>query len=363
MPLRIGVAVPVHNRRALVSLTLDSLLCQAGDLRVVIAVVDDGSTDGTYEHLLGRYAEQLLRVEDRLSGEVCDLSPAGSVLLIRQPNQHVSAARGAGLRALYQIGCDAFSHQDSDDLALPWKLQALAETLREASGAGLAHGRSQDISPEGFLLPEGAGDHERPFASHRPGGSLWERARRGGFRPGDLGKVNYIHNQTVLYTRGALEAVGLEDLYRPDLRYGEDWDLHQRMERAGVRLAFCDRYVALSRLSPGGLSARQAKAPISPISPTSIEELIARRDRLMGAGQLVDAYQAAAQVAARQQTNESEAVLAEARQRLVELLCQAREQARDKGQRGAALSYARQVFALSPCAAAAAALVELSATF
>lgn len=76
LPL-VSVVIPTHNRCGFLREAVESVLAQSYAPMEVI-VVDDGSTDGTAV-MLGEYAAALT--------------------VIRQPNQGVSAARNAGIRA------------------------------------------------------------------------------------------------------------------------------------------------------------------------------------------------------------------------------------------------------------------------
>jgi hypothetical protein len=60
--------------------------------------------------------------------------------------------------------------------------------------------------------------------------------------------VHYTHNQTMMYTRAAIERVGLDNLYPDGVHYAEDWQFHIRLDAAGVRFVFCDDYVAITRI-------------------------------------------------------------------------------------------------------------------
>jgi glycosyltransferase involved in cell wall biosynthesis len=261
---RVGIVIPTYNRRHLVAQAIASALGQtfAGEVRIV--VVDDGSTDDTVAHLIRLYRSEIARVEDRLSGRRQTFA-GRRITIIRQENMHISAARNTGLRQLYDMGCQFLTPIDSDDLALPNKLADLVAYLKSHPEVGLVHSRNLTVSLDGALLRSPVGgsdvwgpdteyenhgvrDREWPDATR---GSIWERARQQRFRKGDLQKINYISNQGVMYTRWALEKVGLDAPYRIDLKKGgEDWKLHIDLEDADVNIGFCDAYVALYRQHP-----------------------------------------------------------------------------------------------------------------
>jgi len=56
----ISVIVPTYNRRSIISQSLDSVLAQDWP-RIELVVVDDGSSDGTAEHLRKEYDTKIRR--------------------------------------------------------------------------------------------------------------------------------------------------------------------------------------------------------------------------------------------------------------------------------------------------------------
>jgi glycosyltransferase involved in cell wall biosynthesis len=106
----VSVILPTYQRRELVKRAVASVLAQTyRDFELI--VVDDGSTDGTREALVG--------LDDRLRYQW-------------QPNRGVSAARNAGLR-LARGSIVAFL--DSDDRWFPDHLAVLNEVLDRSPGA------------------------------------------------------------------------------------------------------------------------------------------------------------------------------------------------------------------------------------
>lgn len=116
MPL-FSVVIPTFNRQELLRQTLVSVWAQSlTDYEVI--VVDDGSTDGTWEEL------------QALGSRVCAL---------RQNNAGPGAARNLG--AEYATG-DYLAFLDSDDLWFPWTLETfrdLAVHERPAVVCGRVH--------------------------------------------------------------------------------------------------------------------------------------------------------------------------------------------------------------------------------
>jgi len=94
---RVSVIIPTYNRSRMLKEAIDSVLSQDYP-HFELVVVDDGSTDATAE-LLQAYGQDLV--------------------VIRQPNRGVSAARNAGIAA---ASGRYIAFLDSDDLWLPQKL-------------------------------------------------------------------------------------------------------------------------------------------------------------------------------------------------------------------------------------------------
>lgn len=113
----LSVVVPVYNRHGLVMDTLRSIASQQGE-RFDLIVVDNGSTDGSYE---------LLQQElPRLAGD------GVSIRLLRQMKPGAAAARNMGLSA---VETDWTLFFDSDDIMLPGHIHRFMETARSNKDA------------------------------------------------------------------------------------------------------------------------------------------------------------------------------------------------------------------------------------
>jgi len=94
---QVSIIIPTYNRAAMLKEAIDSVLAQDfQDFELI--VVDDGSTDQTLE-IINAYRED--------------------ITILRQPNQGVSSARNAGIKA---ASGSLVAFLDSDDLWLPQKL-------------------------------------------------------------------------------------------------------------------------------------------------------------------------------------------------------------------------------------------------
>lgn len=107
----VSAIIPTFNRRASVTEAVESVLTQTQPPDEIV-VVDDGSTDGTAEHLRDRFAD--------------------GVRCITQPNAGVSAARNRGLR---EATGELAAFLDSDDRWLPEKLARQTRVMQRAGVA------------------------------------------------------------------------------------------------------------------------------------------------------------------------------------------------------------------------------------
>ena len=140
MPL-FSVVIPTFNRRELLLQTLASVWAQSlTDYEVI--VVDDGSTDGTWE----------------------ELQALGSrVRALRQKNAGPGAARNLG--AQYATG-DYLAFLDSDDLWFPWTLATFRDLAADGGPAVVSGLRDQFKEAPAFLPVHGAPLRTRVFPDY-----------------------------------------------------------------------------------------------------------------------------------------------------------------------------------------------------
>ena len=118
-PRLVSVIVPVFNRSGMLGDAVESVLDQSYR-PIEIIIVDDGSTDDTYEQ-----AQRLAAIHPDV------------VRVIRQPNAGPGAARNAGFA---RSTGEFVQYLDSDDLLEPRKFERQVEALRANPTAGLAYG-------------------------------------------------------------------------------------------------------------------------------------------------------------------------------------------------------------------------------
>jgi glycosyltransferase involved in cell wall biosynthesis len=223
----VSVVIPSYNRAYCITTTVDSTLAQTHK-NLEILIVDDGSSDGTRELIAERY-----RDEPR-------------VRYIYQSNAGVSAARNHGLRLARG---EFLALLDSDDIWLPWKVEAQLRCLEALPTAGMIWTDMDAIGPDGQLLYRRyltrmytsyqKFTRDQLFRESRPLASIDAGLASTLSNPrvflGDIFSPmitgNLVHTSTVLLRRERFEHVREFDV---NLRYsGEDYDFHLRTCREG----------------------------------------------------------------------------------------------------------------------------------
>lgn len=187
----LSVAMPVRDGARHVGAALDSLAAQTLP-GIEVVVVDDGSTDATPE---------IVAAQARTWAE----GAHGRIVLIRQENAGVSAARN---RAVAAARADLVGFLDADDLWHPAKAARQVALMRGAPEVALSHTGFRIVDADGRDLLERA----VPPAGPLPLARLMRR--------------NVIHTSTVVARADALAAAGGFDA---TLRGFEDFDLWCRI--------------------------------------------------------------------------------------------------------------------------------------
>jgi len=179
----ISCTVPVFNGEQYLGETLDSVLNQSYS-PVEIIVIDDGSTDGTFD-VVRKYGSQLTYV--------------------RQENSGAPSARNRGLAAAKG---EFVSFLDADDLWHPDKLMRQMKCFRDRPELDVCITHLQN-----FWIPE-LDEERRNFEGHRLADVL----------PGWV-------TQTLLTRRAFFDKIGW---FNPSLRLGDGTDWFLRITESGA---------------------------------------------------------------------------------------------------------------------------------
>ena len=218
----VAVVIPTWNGRDYLDVVLPSLRAQSfGAHRVT--VVDNGSSDGTAEHLRERYPEVHL------------VELGANMGFAAAVNRGIEASEGEFVAVV------------NNDLELvPDWLEEMVAALREHPGAGSATGKMLFYDRRDTI--DGAGDFTSWYAISAPRG-------RGETDRGQYDAPEPVFSAcggAALYRRAALDAVGLfdEDFFA----YVEDVDWGFRAQLAGWTCRYVPRAVAFHM--GGATSAR-----------------------------------------------------------------------------------------------------------
>lgn len=210
MPLAVSIVIPAHNAAATLGATLASVFSQSHqDWEIVI--VENGSTDHTADVALG-FASRDPRIR-----------------AVSNPIKGVSPARNCGIELARH---DWLLFLDADDWILPSHLEKLTAILASDPSIDAVHCGWRRVNIEGVTIFEEFGSDDSdlfpllartcPFAIH-----------------------------ACLVRRSLVREVGSFD---PSLRTCEDWDLWQRLARAGARFAALPEILACYRARPNSAS-------------------------------------------------------------------------------------------------------------
>jgi peptidoglycan/xylan/chitin deacetylase (PgdA/CDA1 family)/GT2 family glycosyltransferase len=206
--MEISVVIPARNAAATLAETLASLRAQTFSTWEAL-VVDDGSTDRTAEI-------------------ACEAGAADPrIRLLSGPGEGPGAARNAGIA---QARADWLLFLDADDAIEPTHLERMAGALNDGEMDGAICGWTR-------MMPDG----RRGPACLPEGGDLFDR----------LARYCAFAIHACVVRRARVEEVGGFD---PSLLTCEEWDLWQRLARAGARFAQVPEVLALYRLRPGSTS-------------------------------------------------------------------------------------------------------------
>ena len=246
----VSIVIPAYNCEGTIVEAVESCLAQSYTDREVI-VIDDGSTDGTFERV------------SRIPG----------VRAVRKANGGVASARNAAMR---EAKGDLIAWMDADDVMHPDRIALQVAVLREHPGAVLA---SSDFSAfrdgEPDFDPSHITSYYRAVRVTGSAGGLYDRDAapvqlEGAPRRVHLGRAyerllrgNFIHPPTVLVRRSTWERAGGFD---ESLRYGCEYDHLLRVARQGD-FAYIDAPLLRYRRSATQLShaASHGRMPLDTI--------------------------------------------------------------------------------------------------
>ena len=259
----VSVIIPTHDRAAVITRAVDSVLAQEGaELEVI--VVDDGSTDATRAVLESRYGED------------------PRVTYLHQEQAGVAGARNAGLA---HAGGELVAFLDSDDVWRPGKLALQLACLQKVPEAGMIWTEMKALDATGDPVPGSSlrsiftfrAGFEELFA-HRLALSEVAPGQSGTLYWGDLYDAivtgNLVLPSAALLTRERLRAVGG---YDETLQVsGEDFDFFLRTCRAGP-VAFVDVPTVLKQADrPDALTHPSRRLHLARNYVTTMEGALAR---------------------------------------------------------------------------------------
>ena len=223
----ISVVMPAYNSSRFIETALDSVVAQSFAPREII-VVDDGSTDDTFERVQHWQA-----------------NTKHTTTLLKQSNQGVSAARNHAIRSAKG---DWVALLDSDDI---W----LAEHLRQLGGAVQNYPDLIAVFADGIYFDAEKKSESPPIARNKA-----LRAAEGGHcdKVYPLGAIFFeillpglfFPPSVFMFRRQAALTVGLFD---ESIKASEDREFILRLSRAG-RFAFVDHVLAKIRIHETNLS-------------------------------------------------------------------------------------------------------------
>lgn len=205
----VSTIIPVHNRPAMLTEAVTSVLDQTWPYIEVI-IVDDGSTDNTAE----------------IAEDLCRRHPE-RVQLVRQANAGPGAARQRGVDSSRG---EFLQFLDSDDLLLCDKFEVQVSGLRSDPEADIAYAKAF-VREAGKLAPCPEHGDGQPLRSLFPAllqDRIWKTI-------------------TPLYRRSAIEKMGAW----PRKRQLEDWEFDAQAGAIGLKLHYDDVFVAESRHHEG----------------------------------------------------------------------------------------------------------------
>ncbi len=223
----ISVVVPAYNSSRFIEAALDSVVAQTLAPREII-IIDDGSTDDTFERIQHWQAKTKL-----------------NITLLKQANQGVSAARNHGIR---NATGNWIALLDADDIWLAEHLTRLAGAVHVyadliavfADGVYFDSEKKSKSSPIARVKALRVSEAKQGNKVHRLGAKFFEVLLPGLFFP----------PSSLIFKREAALKVGLFD---ESIRASEDREFILRLSRLG-QFAFVDQALVKIRIHESNLS-------------------------------------------------------------------------------------------------------------
>lgn len=210
----VAVVIPCYNASAYVGQAIASVLAQTYQ-RFEIVVVDDGSTDDSYE-AISHYKD--------------------SIKILRQHNQGVANARNAAIRSL---SSEYIAYLDADDRWLPHKLQVQVDYLEQHPNVAAVHSGVVYIDADGSRLAENK--------------VQW-------FPPEQMTFANLLRHNTITLSSVLQRRSSLDDeLFAQRAAPCEDWDLWLRLVADGHRVGYIADSLAEYRVHSANSSAHEVR--------------------------------------------------------------------------------------------------------
>lgn len=239
----VSVALVVYNGAKDVASAIDSVLAQTYQPMELI-VVDDGSTDGTWD-VLQRYGNR--------------------ITAIRQKNGGLPVARNT---AMSHSRGEFIALMDHDDLCMPERLAVQAALLKAYPEVGLCSSDFSAFSDQGPIEASHIGSYYSqcdprtggvaalyPHSAQLDVNGLVVRILKGDVYE-KIAFGNFVHPPTIMVRADVARAVGPFDV---EARTTCDWDWIVRVAKHGP-IGYVDRPLLDYRLSPSQMSGQRNRA-------------------------------------------------------------------------------------------------------
>lgn len=219
----VSIVMPTYNKKDVVENTIKNYLNKQtyDKSKYELIVVDDGSTDGTYDHLKNKFKKEI---------------EEGRLKILTQRNQGVTTARNLGIK--YSKG-EYICRADDDDPPLSNRIQDSIDYFKKNSNRRIVHGKSYWLDAKGRKIhngknfKKGLNMYRERIAKHS---NLAEKTedilleeKEGEYF---LGK-NVVHGGTTLAHRSLYKEIEAKygHVYDPHLSNSEDKDLWTRIAK------------------------------------------------------------------------------------------------------------------------------------